>query len=114
MNTTTETKRCPCGWGHDGLNAAIVERQSVIERYTTGDCSLHPFRVAGLAGERKAIETLEWHLAGGCESKGYPKRAEVAQPAPELAAQPDPEHYTRIEAQRVTLQFGRQVQPSAG
>jgi len=107
MNTNTETKHCPCGWTHEGLRANLAEHQTIIERYTTGDCSLHPFKAGGLAGAHKAIETLEWHLAGGCEVKTR-KRSEIAsnQPAPELAGQSDPEYQSRIDAARCTLQFG--------
>jgi hypothetical protein len=67
--SAVESPRCPCGWTIEGLKANMAEHQTIIERYTTGDCNLHPFRVAGIAGASKAIATLQWHMAGGCESK---------------------------------------------
>lgn len=64
-----ESPHCPCGWTIECLKADMDSHQTIIERYTTGDCNLHPFRAAGIVGARKAIATLQWHMDGGCESK---------------------------------------------
>jgi hypothetical protein len=84
--------QCKHGWTEEGLRAHLAEAEALLARCIAEE---YPMKAATVAGQQRAVATLRAHLA------------EIGEPLESsLAAVADMEYSTRIDADRVTLEFG--------